>query len=234
MEYCKKQNYSKYLHIWEGQPITDYDTLVYRYDHKVNCVNQRLAFSAGLETWASWDFGVADDTAILFIQIVPVPIDDEFPLGVRLNVFDEYSNNNQKAEHYREVVDNKGYFIDRHSCDPSGANRDSDLSSWVDKLRFNYRRGVIDWHFEYTHKYSVAEMVDHANDYIHAVRYNPHNVSGFHKTMRHWQYRTDKDGKMVLPPKPEHDEYSHIGTAFYYFICNRFPIKKGGIRIIKG
>jgi hypothetical protein len=58
-------------------------------------------------------------------------------------------------------------------------------------------------------------------------------VPHFHKCMRHWQYRTDKDGKIVLPSKPEHDEFSHVGTALYYFIINRFPIRKGGIRIIK-
>jgi phage terminase large subunit len=233
MEYCKKHHYSKYLHIWEGQPITDYDTLVYRYNHKVNCTTQEYKYSEGLETWTGWDFGVADDTAILFFQILQVPQSDEFPLGVRINVFDEYVNNNKAAEHYREVVDAKKYIIDRHACDPSGANRGSDLDSWIDKLRVNPRRGNIDWHFEYSHKYSVAEMIDNANDYIHAIRYNPQQVPQFHKCMRHWQYKTDKDGKMVLPPKPEHDSYSHVGTALYYFIINRWPIRKGGLRVIK-
>jgi len=234
MELCKKLNYSKYLHIWEGQPITDYDTLVYRYDHKVNATNKKLAYAEGLETWTGWDFGVADDTAILFFQIVKVAPCDEFPLGIMINVFDEYVNNNKKADHYREIVDDKQYFIDRHACDPSGANRDSDLDSWVNKLRMNPRKGKIDWHFEYTHKYSPTEMIDNANDYLHCIRYNPQITPKFHKMLRHWQYRTDKDGKIVLPPKPNHDEFSHVGTAFYYFLINRFPIRKSKVRVIRG
>jgi phage terminase large subunit len=234
MEQCKKIAYSKYLHIWEGQPITDYETLVYRYQESVNESTPNVHYIESHETWTAWDFGVADDTCILFINIVQVPESDEFPMGVEIRVFDEYVNNNKPAEHYREIVDSKDYRIGRHACDPSGANRDSSLDSWVDKLKVNPRNGRIDWHFEYTHRYSVAEMIDQANNYIHAVRYNREKVPHFHKMLRNWQYRTDKDGKIVLPPKPEHDEFSHVGTAFYYFIINRFPIKKSKVRIIKG
>lgn len=233
MEQCKKISYSKYLHIWEGQPITDYETLVYRYKQSVNETNKKIPYNDGIETWTGWDFGVADDTAIIFFQIAQVPEDDEFPLGICINVFDEYVNNNKPAEHYREIVDDKEYLIDRHACDPSGKNRDSSLKSWIDILRKNPKSDRIDWHFEYTHRYSISEMISQANDYMHAIRYNREQTPHFHKMLRSWQYRTDKDGKIVLPPKPEHDEYSHIGTALYYFIINRFPIKKGGMRVLK-
>jgi phage terminase large subunit len=234
MEMMKKTNYSKYLHVWEGQPITDYDTLVYRYKHDVNCTGSTLKYNEGIETWTGWDFGVADDTAILFFQIVKVYPDDEFPMGYRINVYDEYVNNNKKADHYRDIVDSKRYLIDRHACDPSGINRAADLDSWIDKLKKNPLKNNIDWHFVYTHKYSPTEMIDNANDWIHAIRYNQHQVPHFHKMLRHWQYRTDKDGKVVLPPKPNHDEYSHVGTALYYFLINRFPPKnKAKIRVLK-
>lgn len=72
-------------------------------------------------------------------------------------------------------------------------------------------------------------MIDQTNNYIHAIRYNQHQTPKFHKMLRHWQYKTDKDDKIVLPPKPEHDEYSHLGTAFYYFIINKFPVKSGKV-----
>jgi len=44
--------------------------------------------------------------------------------------------------------------------------------------------------------------------------------------MRKWQWRTDKNGKLVLPLKTVHDENSHIGSALYFLIINRFPTKK--------
>jgi phage terminase large subunit len=229
MEFMKKNNYSKYLHIWEGQPITDYDTLVYRFTPD-NRVEWEPKYNEGLETWASWDFGVSDDTAIIFYHIYPTP-ENEF--GYWIDVFDEYVNNNQPADHYRDIVDSKGYLIDKHACDPSGANRQADLSTWVDKLQKN-KYGTIDWHFQYTHKYSVAEMIDRANDIVPYIRYNQHKTPHFHKMANRWSYRTDKDGKIVLPPKPEHDEFSHVGTSFYYFIVNRFPPRGNQkVRILK-
>jgi phage terminase large subunit len=230
MEFMKKNNYSKYLHIWEGQPITDYDTLVYRFDRNINCIDRDIQYNEGFETWASWDFGVSDDTAIIFYQLIKTT-ENEF--GYWIDIFDEYVNNNQPADHYRDVVDGKGYLFDAHACDPSGAARQADLTTWIDKLKKNPISGSIDWHFQYTHKYSVAEMIDRANDIIPYVKYNPHKTPHFHKMAFRWQYRTDKDGKIVLPPKPEHDEFSHVGTSFYYFVINRFPPRSNAkVRIL--
>lgn len=231
MEFCKKNNMSKYRHIWLGEPITDYDTLVYRFSRDVNCQEKDYKYNEGQECWASWDFGISDDTAIIFYHVVPTP-DNEF--GYWIYVFDEIVNNNVGADWYREAVDDKSYLIYKHACDPSGANRQADLSTWIDKLQKNPRSNSIDWHFEYTHKYSVAEMIDCANEIVPYVRYNPHRVPHFHKMAFHWQYRTDKDGKIVLPPRPEHDEYSHVGDSFRYFCINRFPPRGSQkVRILK-
>lgn len=233
MEFCKKNNYSKYRHIWLGEPITDYDTLVYRFDRRVNVKEHEIKYNAKFETYASWDFGTSDDTAIIFYQVIPT-LDNEF--GYWIDIFDEYVNNNKPDTHYRDVVDNKRYLINKHFCDPAGAGRQSDMSSWIDKLKRNPRTKSIDWHFEYSTYYhsKVQIMIDRANDIVPYVRYNQHQVPHFHKMAFHWQYRTDKDGKMVLPLKPEHDEYSHMGTSFYFFVVNRFPPHpKGKVRVVK-
>ena len=66
MQLLKKVNYSKYMHVWEGEPITDYESLVYRFRRDVNLTEQELKYNPGFETFTSWDFGVGDDTAILF------------------------------------------------------------------------------------------------------------------------------------------------------------------------
>ena len=231
---CKKRNYSKYLHIWEGQPITNYDSLVYRYVADVNTVKHEIKYNEGQEVWTGWDFGVSDPTSIIFFQMVKCYPTDEFPEGIRIEVFDEYETNNKPASHYREYVDSKNYLIEKHACDPSGINRNNDLGSWVDKLKRNPKTNRIDWHFEYTHKYSIAEMIDHANEWVPYIRYNPNQVPKFHKMMRHWQYKVDsKTDQIVLPPKPLHDEFSHMGTALYYFLINRFPPKqKSKVRVL--
>lgn len=234
MEAMKKTNPSKYRHIWLGEPIADYDSLVFRFDRQVNLTERNIKYNEGYETWTFWDFGVSpSDTYVGFAQIVPSPDREQFPLGYVIYIFDEYCNNNKPATHYREVVEQKGYFIDRHACDPAGRARDASLQSWVSILERN-KKGKKDWHFEYCHKYGVAERIDMANDIISHIRYNPSKVPVFHKMAFKWQYRTDRDGKVIEPPKPEHDEYSHPGTAFYYFVENRFPPKgKPKVRVIK-
>ena len=220
METCKKINYSKYLHIWEGEPITDYDTLIYRFDRKINEVDYDIPYARGIETISGWDFGVSDDTAIIIMQIHQMPKSDEFPLGIKITIVDEYIKNNEKAEHYRKVIDKKKYIIHNHYCDPSGASRDSSLSSWIYKIGYN---------FDYTYSYSPAEMIDCSNDMIHAVRINRYQTPLVYKMFMHWQYKTDKDGVKKTPATPNHDEFSHPGTAFYFAMINRFPpTKKGG------
>jgi len=233
MERCKRNNFSKYRHIWLGEPISDYETLVYRFDRQVNVVDHDIRYNEGFETHASWDFGTADDTAIIFYQLIPTPEND---LGYLIYIFDEYVNNNEDDSHYRDVVDSKKYLIEKHYCDPAGSGRQSDLSSWIDKLKKNPRTGNIDWHFEYSNFYrsKIQQCIDATNDLVPYIRYNQHQVPHFHKMAFHWQYRTDKDGKIVLPPKPNHDEFSHVGTSFYYFGINRFPPRaKGKVRVIK-
>jgi hypothetical protein len=225
MQLCKKTNHSKYIHIWEGEPITDYESLVYRFRRDINLTDKEIKYNAGFETFTSWDFGLGDDTAIIFYQVVPTTDIATFPLGYILFIFDEYVNNNKKASHYRKVVDDKKYLIDRHYCDPAGKARDADLSSWLSKLKYNAAGGEP-WHFEYTHRFSPTEMIDMANDIISHVRINRYQCPKTVAMFEHWQYRTDKDGKVISPARPNHDVYSHPGTSFYYMVANRFPSKK--------
>lgn len=222
MEFMKKENLSKYKHIWLGEPITDYETLVYRWDNQVNCTDKDVKYIQNADVCITFDFGVGDDTAIIFFQVLKVSPCDTNPRGLIIQIFDEYTNNNKEAEHYRDVVVSKGYNIKRYFCDPSGSSRDSSLKSWIDKLSYNKNKGRNDWNFEYTYAYSPTEMIDHANDYIRYVQYNPHTTPNVHNMFRNWKYRTDKFDKIILPAKAEHDEFSHFGTAWYYGMINYF------------
>jgi hypothetical protein len=155
-----------------------------------------------------------------------VPKSKQYPKGIMINIFDEYVNNNKSPEHYRAIVEEKGYEIDAHYCDPSGANRESDLRSWIDKLALNRTTNRIDWNFEYTHAYSRAEMIDNANMWLPFFRLNKAQTPKVYEMFRRWTYRVDKDGNVVNPPTPLHDKQSHPGTSFYYFTTNRFPIRE--------
>jgi phage terminase large subunit len=219
MEECKKKEYTKYLHIWEGKPITNYDSLVYRWDDAINESKTKIPYNPLLSTYVSWDFGTRDDTAIIWWQVEKVPLSERHKNGVKITIIDEYIANGKDPNHYRAIVNSKPYNVEMHYCDPSGANRESDLSSWVDRLGFN---------FDYTSKYSIAEQVDRANEYMTAVTINREQCPKVFKMFRSWQWKTDNQGRLMLPPKPVHDEFSHAGTSWYYGIINRFPTKKKG------
>jgi succinate dehydrogenase/fumarate reductase flavoprotein subunit len=49
--------------------------------------------------------------------------------------------------------------------------------------------------------------------------------------LENWTYPKDKDGKIVEGKLPEHNEYSHPGSAFYYLIANIYPPVKNSINL---
>lgn len=219
-EYCKVNNYQKYQHIWLGEPIVNYDTLVYRWDAK-NESEKSIPFMTSLPVYTSWDFGTRDETAIIAWQVVK---GDKFPNGCMINIIDEILDKGKPAQWYRQTVDKKPWrhHVQAFYCDPSGDNTESDLTSWVSKIGYP---------FIYNHNYSIAEIIDHANDFMPSVHINRHQCPRMFKAFRNWTYPTDKNGEIKKGVKPCHDENSHPGTAFYFGIFNHFPPKHGEVKI---
>jgi phage terminase large subunit len=225
-------NESKARNVWGGECNSNFEANVYHtFNEDTNCVNYELEYDETVPMWTGWDFGVSDGTAIFFIQVHNVVKSEEFPLGLKIEIIDEVFNVNEDYKYYRNIVDNKPYKIDIHACDSAGKNRESSKESWITNLAKNPNTGAKDWHFKFDtyHAGKITEMIDNANLYVHAVRYNKHQCPVAHKMFRRWQYRTDKNGKLILPLKPLHNEFSHPGTAFYFFTTNRFPIMPSGV-----
>lgn len=223
-------------HVWGGECKSNFEANVYyTFNEDINCIDYKIEYDDTVPMWTAWDFGVSDGTAIFFIQVHNVVKSEEFPLGIKINIVDEVFNVNEDYKYYRDIVDNKPYKIDIHACDSAGKNRESSKESWITNLSKNPKTGVKDWHFKYSTYYAgkVQEMIDNANLYVHAVRYNKHDCPIAHKMFRRWQYRTDKNGKLILPLKPIHDDYSHPGTALYFFTTNRFEMKKSEFNLPK-
>lgn len=221
--YDKEQRTHIYKHIWEGEPVTFSSARIFKgFDRLKAETEKQLAYSEGLEHCVSFDFGVQDDTVMIFYQVGEVPKTEDNPKGIFINIFDEYVNNNKRAEHYREILDSKGYVLDRYFCDPSGKNRDSDLSSWVDRIGANPKTGKIDIDFEYRSSMSRDEMISITNEHLPFVMINRHQTPHAWNALNKWSYKTDKDGNVTTPATPSHDVYSHAGTSLYYFFAFRF------------
>jgi phage terminase large subunit len=201
-------------HIWEGTPQTKSDLRVYRFDLARNTSVSPIPYYNAVETWTMWDFGVRDSTAIAIAQIFEDP---KAPNGIWINFIDEYIDRNKSVNDYKKwVTKHECYDAGwRHACDPSGANRNESLSSWVDAL-------APELMMEYSHGVSISEYIDLANEYMASVRINENQCPQFYDMFCNWEYPEGEDGLPKEGSKPCHDMYSHPGTAFYYFIMERF------------
>lgn len=216
---------------WDGIWAEDIEGLVYySFDRRVNVVKEKLEIVSGAETFTTWDFGTADPTSIIVGQIVPVHDDKEnFPGGYRINIIDEYENVGKDVIHYADWCKSRPWFQCsrkiRHYGDPSGKNRDAQLKSWISLL---YSCGIT---IEYTTKYKIDDYISDADRQMPFVRANEQQTPNFIEMCENWKYPLDKDGKKMIGSKPEHNRYSHAGTAWYYFTANRLGSRQASMEV---
>jgi hypothetical protein len=191
---------------------------VYRFNRDTNHIDKEITPIKDAETWCSIDFGIAADVFLIWFQIIPVY--SEKKNSFIINVVDEYVNNNKDYMHYVDIMKLKEYADCRYCGDPAGRQRDAKLESWFTLMR---QQGII---INSKTGTSVADMIENANMYMKYVKINEIQTPKVVEMLENWSYKKDKDGKIVDGSLPEHDVYSHPGTAFYYFFINRFPIKK--------
>lgn len=199
----------------------------YRFNRSRNISDSRITPTGEGKLWRSWDFGTRDLASIIWFEILPMPISEEFPKGVKINITGEYIDSGKSASHYAKYVleYHKGQY--RDAGDPAGSARGADLKSWFSILS---EYGI---YIESTRKYGVYDMISLANEYIPYIRICERQCPKTVAMLENWSYPTDSNGNIIPSSLPIHDEYSHPGTALYYFFANCFkPKKQSGFSII--
>ncbi len=190
---------------------------VYRFSRTVNHVDEPIKYIDGAIIWTGWDFGIADNVFIIWAQFIPVPKTEKNKTGVEIQIFDEYYNNNKDYKYYANVVNGKPYKNVRHAGDPSGVKRNAALTSWFILLK------TCGIYIRYRTRITVADHISNANLYMPAVRVCENQCPKVVEMFENWTFPKNKDGKVVEGELPEHNEYSHPGTAFYYKVSNVYP-----------
>lgn len=203
---------------WEGIWADLVDNAVYNFDRKVSVLNSDVSYSPHYETWCSMDFGVSDPTSIIWYQILPVPKTVDNPKGIIINIIDEYETNNQPVSHYVDVIRRKQYDNVSYCGDPSGNNRNESLESWISKFQ---QSGIYVRSKSYKNR---LELIDNSNEYMNYIRVNENKCPKTVEMFENWELELDKNG-VAREGIPAHSEYSHLGTSFYFFMLNRFPLK---------
>ena len=191
---------------------------VYRFNREINHVDLPIDYNPGAKVWTFWDFGIADNVFIGWLQIIPVP---NVKHGVEIHIIDEYVNNEKDYKFYADIVNSKPYKNVSHAGDPAGRQRNASLQSWFSLL------SLENIHIESQTKYSVADQISNANNYMPCIRINDMQCPKMVEMFENWSYLKDKDGKIIEGTLPEHNEFSHPGTAFYYGLINIYPPQKG-------
>jgi hypothetical protein len=169
-----------------------------------------------------WDFGVDDPTSLLLGQVI-----DESSLTIRW--VDEYERRDASWDHYHAFVNglwapivNAVTGLDlMHYGDPSGKNRESDLTSWISNLRSREPRIVV---IHEPKRGSMLEWLDFLHDLIRKGRFE---VSAYCThlidAVNNYHWPLDSEGNPV-PGKqlPVHDDWSHACSALRYVYQFRY------------
>lgn len=194
---------------------------VYRFSRAVNHVDEPIEYIHGAKVCTGWDFGTADLVFIVWSQFIPVPKSELNKLGVEIQIIDEFYNSDKDYKYYAQVVNDKPYKDVRHYGDPTGIARGASLQSWISLLK------TCGIYIKYKTGLSVNDQISNANLYMPVVRVCENQCPKMVEMFENWTYPKDRDGKVVEGKLPEHNEYSHPGTAWYYKISNVYPPVKG-------
>ena len=203
---------------WEGVWADQVDNAVYWFDRSLSVIDEDVSYAPHYPTFCSMDFGVSDPTFIIWYQVIPVDRTVKNPKGIIINIIDEYTNSGKAVSHYADIIHRKQYQNVIYYGDPSGKNRNESLESWISKF---YQFGILVKYKEYKNR---LQLIDNANEFMPHIRLNEHRVPKVLEMFENWELETDKNGD-ALEGKPIHDQYSHPGTAHYFFMSNRFPLK---------
>jgi PBSX family phage terminase large subunit len=208
---------------WDGLWAEDAEGLVYTsFNRPINILDNTIPLQETAETFTTWDFGTADPTFIIVAQILQVPKTNDNKKGLIINIVDEYTNKDKDPDHYYKWMVLRPWFKFKnmhHYCDPAGKIRGAKLDSWVSLL------SGLGIYMQYTHVYSPEEAIDCANAIIPFVRVCEKQTPKSVEMFENWKYPLESDGTKKIGAKPNHDEFSHPGTAWYYGMCNRFGTK---------
>ena len=160
----------------------------------------KVPYETGIKVNTFWDLGMADKTAIWFVQ----------QKGSAFHIIDYYEDSGESLEFYATVLDEKKYIYDTHYL-PHDANV-RELGTGVSRVETAQSLGM---------RTSIVPKLP-VEDGINAVRMVLSRCWFDHEQCKHGldalrQYRWATTERGELKNKPEHSWCSHAADSFRYF-----------------
>ena len=160
----------------------------------------KVPYELGIKVNTYWDLGMADKTAIWFVQ----------QKGSAFHIIDYFEDSGESLEYYTTVLDEKKYIYDTHYL-PHDANV-RELGTGVRRVETAQSLGM---------RTSIVPKLS-VEDGINAVRMVLSRCWFDHEKTKHGldalrQYRWASNDRGELKNKTVHDWTSHSADAFRYF-----------------
>ena len=152
-----------------------------------------------------WDLGVADETAVLFVQNV----------GKEIHIIDMYRNQGEGLQHYARVLKEKG---DSNKWIYGGHFAPHDIkvrelgSGAMTRLEIARELGI---EFEIVPNLPIAEGIELARGLFPRLWIDQNNCNYLIKSLEGY-HKYYNETLNVFSDKPVHDAYSHTADAFRY------------------
>jgi len=167
---------------------------------------------ADLPVYTAWDLGVGDDTSIWFCQRV----------GGFLHIIDWYSNHGYGANHYVDVLRERGYNYAAHYLPHDAENKEfgSGLKR-IDVIRSLGLKNV-----KILPRVPPDDGINAVRMLLPTMRFDAVRCAGGLESLR--QYRREYDEqRRTFKPAPLHDWTSHDADAMRYLVLGLEPEKAG-------
>lgn len=165
-----------------------------------------INYDPKLPLYLSFDFGVNDPTAIIWVQ----------KMSGEYRVIDYYEANNANVAHFASVINSKPYgTIAGAFGDPAGKARS--ITTGTSPVE-EYSR--YDIHIKTKDGVKIPEQIRITHKYIPSL-FVSNKLSRFRDCLTNYRY-PEKSGNIINQSNeiPIHDEYSHAMRALEYFCVN--------------
>ena len=210
--HLQETNHDLYEHIWLGKCFYNREGAYYaKYINAEQIVNIPIERSLKVNTY--WDLGVADSTAIWFVQNI----------GLELRVIDYYENSGEGLDHYikhlHDWADNNHVVFNRHYAPHDIRVRE--LSTGKSRLQTALKMGI---RFDITPNLSIEDGIHATRQILPRCWFDAKRCKTGLRSLRNYRKEFD-EVKGIYKNKPYHDYTSHGADAFRYFAINWRDVK---------
>lgn len=172
----------------------------------------KIGYNRDLFVYTAWDLGGSDTTSIIFYQK---------PKG-RINIIDHYETYGMGMEHFRDLLNSKGYQYATHYLPHDADNKLQSISSTIetraDMLRKFIDQGALGGHIQIVDKSQNTGVLDgmaKVRSLFHIMYFDEGKCERLIECIKN--YRTEWSEKnMIWKTMPIHDWASHSADALRY------------------